>query len=364
MTSISVTEHAGAELLRAVARGVIDLSSQDRVASFALPYPTSAQLALDRTVLTCLNQHEAPPAGVPELIVWCRDRILAEWPLTMPVGFVTPDSRLIDENVCLPTRTCAELASDGPLGFMEQEASALLGEVAAGCSSTANYQSCRDFLIRRTVVTQQNLMNILRNPRDAMAWKRVSHLYGTVPDAYVLDGKFAVCPTCQSLALPLTDGATWCESEMCPRAIEVEPSYEAAMSRVLRTPLRIFLTLPGRTELVVRQRLARCGVTVELVPGALGSYQLSRPTGETWTMRVYDRVQPTLLAARMFESITPDDSRTLVVVPDHVVRHRPDFRAAFDRLTPADADLALVAEDELATATGTSDHDDRRNDNA
>lgn len=367
VTMPDAVEQDGVEILRAVARGIIDLGSQNRLSSFSLPYPTSAQHALDQVVFTCLVQERTPPRGVPELVFWCRKLALSEWPLMLPPDLVWSETLLVDDRVCLPTQTCAEWASAGPSGVMEQQAQELLHEVAAECPSAASYQACRDFLVSRPVVTRQDLTAVLARPRDGMAWKWVKHLYGNVPDAYVRDGQFAVCPTCRSLAILLVDGGRWCESEACPRSSPIEPIYEAATSQVLRTPLRIFLGLPGRTEQAVRREITAVGVNVQILPGDIHRYRLTWPNGETLTMQVHDRVQPAMLATRVTGSATPaGDGRTLVVVPKHVMTHRPNYRSVFERLIPAHTDIELVTDDELvALARGSHEHSARRrNDHA
>lgn len=365
VTMPDAVEQNSVEILRAVARGIIGLGSQNRLSSFSLPYPVSAQHALDQVVFTCLAQERTPPRGIPELVFWCRKLALSEWPLMLPPDLVGPATLLVDDRVCLPTQTCAEWASDGPSGVMEQQAQALLHEVAEECRSTASYQACRDFLISRPVVTQQDLPAVLASPRDGMSWKRVNHLYSDVPDAYVLDGRFAICFTCKLLAIPLADGGHWCESEACPRSSQIEPTYEAATSQVLRAPLRIFLGLPGRTEQAVRRELTAVGVNVQILPGDTHRYRLTWPSGETWTMQVHDRVQPAMLATRITESATPaGDGRTLVVVPKHVMTHRPNYRSVFEQLIPPHTDIKLVTDDELVTlARGSHNHSAWRRDN-
>ncbi len=364
VTMPDAVEQDGIEVLRAVARGIIDLSSQNRLSSFSLPYPASAQNALDQVVFTCLVQERTPPRGVPDLVFWCRKRALSEWPLMLSPDLVGSATLLVDDRACLPTQTCAEWASDGPSGTMEQQAQALLHEVVEKCPSTASYQACRDFLISRPVLTRQDVTTVLANPRDGMAWRWVKHLYSNVPDAYVRDGQFAICPTCRSLAIRLADDGRWCESEACPRSYPIEPTYEAATSQVLRTPLRIFLGLPGITERAVRRELTAIGVNVQILPDDTHRYRLIWPSGETWIMQVHNRVQPAMLATRITKSATPaGDGRMLVVVPKHVMTHRPNYRSVFERLIPAHTDIKLVTDDELVTlARGSHDPSARRRD--
>jgi hypothetical protein len=357
-------EQDGVEILRAVARGIIDLGSQNKLSSFTLPYPTSAQHALDHVVFTCLTHERTPPRGVPELVFWCRKLALPKWPLVLPPDLAGPEDLLVDDRVCLPTQTCAEWASDGPSGVIEQQAQGLLREVAAECPTTVSYQACRDFFISRPVLTRQDVTAVFAKPCDAMAWKRVHHLYGDVPDAYVLDGRFAICPSCRSLAIPLPDDDRWCESEACPRSSPIESTYEAATSQVLRTPLRIFFGLPGRTEQAVRRELTAVGINVQILPDDTHRYRLIWPSGETWTMQVHDRVQPAMLATRITGSATAvGDGRTFVVVPKHVFTHRPDYRSVFERLIPAHSGIELVTDDELVTlARVLNGHSARRRD--
>jgi pPIWI_RE three-gene island domain Y len=360
VTTGGIVQHAGADLFRAIARGVIALGVRDRLASLALPYPQSTQFALDRVVLTCLERGETPPTGVPDLISWCAERTAEKWPFTVSPDFVWPDARLVEPDVRMPTRTCAEVASDGPSGVVEQQALAVLAEVEAGATSPVLFRNRRDFLIKRTVVTRQNHMKMLgEDPAIAVAWKRVSHLYGPVPEAYVAEDQFILCPTCQLLALRSARGTAWCESEICPRDVAVEVRYDADDAQVLMPSLRLFLALPGRTERAVRKGLARVGVGTTLIKGGEGTYRFSVPVGQKQTMRVYDRVQPALLAARAAE-----ESASLIIIPSCLLRLQPDYRSVFIRSIPFDADVSLVTDEELIAMAAGQQGDPQRKNNA
>ncbi|MGW0899553.1 pPIWI_RE_Y domain-containing protein [Streptomyces goshikiensis] len=60
------------EVLAKLARALIILSRRQPPHSFALPYPSVAQSALDQIVLRCVLQEKDPPESLPALISWCR----------------------------------------------------------------------------------------------------------------------------------------------------------------------------------------------------------------------------------------------------------------------------------------------------
>jgi len=77
--------YADVPLLHTIASAVIGLADVEGLASFRLPHPAEAQRALDRLVLACLLRGvEQVPAGVPDMLSWCRTRPLEDWPLELP----------------------------------------------------------------------------------------------------------------------------------------------------------------------------------------------------------------------------------------------------------------------------------------
>ncbi|MGW1713603.1 pPIWI_RE_Y domain-containing protein [Streptomyces sp. NBC_01485] len=334
------------DLLVGVARGVIELTSIARSSAFRLPYPSRVQLALDQMVLSGITQGHPVPAGVPDLMSWCRERGPEEWGLELPDGFLIAGARLIHPTAGEPTRTCAELASLGPHGVPEQEAETLLAGLAGACGTEERFAACRDFLIRRPVMLRPDPMELLR-PTTAQTWSLVKGLYSAVPDRFLSDGLVHCCTGCGLLAKSVTAGGPWCEGGCPPGDHKLETTHEPQSALALPLALRLFLALPGRTEQAVRSRLTD---QVELLPLSLGVHRI---TGQDVTVRafqVHDRVQPGPAALRAAEVAALLGRPLDIVVPDGVAA-RPGYRQQFDRALPADAQVRLLSASDF-TAPG------------
>ncbi|MFD7904620.1 hypothetical protein ACFV4G_20510 [Kitasatospora sp. NPDC059747] len=339
-------EPPGTELLAAVARGVIDLTGI-RPSAFRLPYPASLQLALDRVVLESITRRTTVPRSVPELLTWCRERAPMEW-LFLPRDFLTPGARLIHPTADEPTRTCAELASLGRHGALEQEAQSLLSKLADTCGSPARFAQCRDFLIRRPVVLRFDPMELLQ-PSLANTWRLVKDLYGPVPDHYPADGLVHCCSGCGLLAKTDTAGGRWCEGGCLSEDLKLDASHQPGKALVLPLALRLFLSLPGRTELEVRARLGDRSAPLLAV---LGIHRIPGRNGEPLDYQVQDREQPIPAAQRAAEAASGLDGQLNVVVPDDRTRS-PVYRQAFELALPPGARVRLRSVSEFTASEPT-----------
>ena len=345
---VSADERTDVDLLALIARGVIELTSVDRSSTFRLPYPSSLQLALDGVVLLGLTHEQPVPAGVPELLLWCRERGPSGWPLALPSGFLTDDARLIDPAAGEPTRTCAELASLGPCGALEQEAETRLAELADACGTVERFALCRDFLIRRPIILRFDPMEMLQ-PTVAQTWKLVKDLYAPVPDAFTIDGLVHRCKSCLLLAKPVTTAGPWCEGG-CPRGDrEFESSHQLGHALALPFGLRLFLALPGRTEHTVRSHLTS---QAQLLPLGLGVHRAVGHDGTLHAFQVHNREQPVPAALRAADVAARLGGPLDVVVPDELVAY-PGYRQDFDRALPAGARVRLLSASEFTTPEPT-----------
>ncbi|MFD4879183.1 hypothetical protein ACFWOB_38325 [Streptomyces sp. NPDC058420] len=350
-------ERTAVDLLAGVARGLIELTSVAQTAMFRLPYPSSLQLALDRVVLAGLTRHMPTPGGVPELLSWCRERRPADWwPLELPVGFLTADARLIHSVGDEATRTCAELASYGRDGVLEQEAETLLAELANTCGTVERFAACRDFLISRPVILQYNPIELL-GPAVAHTWKLVQHLYVPVPDRFRVHRVVHRCTGCLLLAKPVTADASWCEGGCQPEGRVLESSHQPEQARALPLGLRLFLALPGRTERAVRSGLDR---QTRLLPQGLGLHRVTSPDGNLCVFQVQDREQPIPAALRAAEAAAELHGPLDIVAPDRLAAS-PGYRENFEYALSDGADVRLLSVSEF---TGLRPAGRERNDHA
>ncbi|WP_433270881.1 hypothetical protein ACQPZF_11030 [Actinosynnema sp. CS-041913] len=335
----------GSALFRSLATGVWALSLQERVASINLPYPATAQLALDRLVLHCAGRQEQYPSSVPELVSWCAERPASKWPFPVPSNLALPTARLVDRITKMRTRTCAELAVDDGVPILDTQADAVMNDLGTEPVGVGK----REFLIDHVVIDRSGHRQMLATkPLSAQRFKRLKYLYGPPPDAWVVEGRVYQCSTCGLLALPTKDKqprTAWCEAETCPRDGLLTASYDASDVHVLRTPLRLLVALPGKAERIALARLRAAGLAVDPVGPVLGTYQLGNGGKPGRRMRVYDRMQPGPLAERALA-----DKVSFVVVPEQLLAMQVGFREGFAAALPAGADIRLVSTSEVATA--------------
>jgi len=333
------SSHDGAAILPDLARGLVDLGDAGRGRVISLPYPSSMQRALDQIVLACLREGLAPPSGVPDLVGWCTVPFDGRWPSTAAAKLLCPETTLLDPQRCLPTRSCAELASYGHEGLVEQDAVLRLREVALTTTTSVTFEQCRDFLIERIFVTNDDVRGRSWNPA---AWSLMKHLYQPLSLARAGD-RSIICPGCGLSARAEQGRIVWCEAEICERGLASGREYPPGRTLVLDYSLRLFLSLPGRTERSLVRSLAARGITATLVPRDLGVYRLDRPIGGRSSMRVFDRLEPTLLAAQLSEC-----PGLLAVIPDRLTRARPSFLESVRRALPEGLDVDASTESDVA----------------
>ncbi|KJS53386.1 hypothetical protein VM98_25575 [Streptomyces rubellomurinus subsp. indigoferus] len=292
-------------------------------------------------MLAYLRQNEPAPLSVPDLLSRGRDR-LTTWPLALPPGLLTDDARLIDHSSAEPTRTCAELASYGRLGEPEQGAAQVIVDLADACGTPERFAACRDFLITHPVILRPDISELMR-PASIRTWRIVRELYEPVPEHFSVDRVISTCTGCLLFAKPTKGGGAWCEGGCTERREGLESAEEPKHPIALPRAVRLFLTLPGRSELALRQKLPGGS---RLVPMGTGGLRLVHESGTSRAIRVLDYEQPALAAFRAAELAALEDSPLDVVMPDTVVG-RSGYRKAFDRNLPDGARLRLSSVSEF-----------------
>ncbi|MGW1431256.1 pPIWI_RE_Y domain-containing protein [Streptomyces sp. NPDC002431] len=329
----------GSELFRELARMVVALAEIQGVRSFCLPYPGIAQRALDQMVNHCLDVGETPPRSLPELWEWCRTRPADDSLFAVPAYLVTPGTTLVHPIGRMPTRSCLEIAYHGSDKGAVEHPLALLDDLEARCGRGEHYRQCRRFLASHPVVLQRDRF---APGWSKSVWSRVKILYDPLPESLLADGKFLRCRFCGLPArlrdravsgIPVTDADIWCEGEECPRDEPPEVIREPEQAWILRRSLRAILALPNRTEEATREALDCAGIRYEALPGILSGYRPSDSSARTVSIRVYNRLQPALLAEHLSSNM-PAVDHVLVVIPDPLAG-RNGYRETFtDALPP------------------------------
>ncbi|WP_327393174.1 hypothetical protein OG533_31580 [Streptomyces sp. NBC_01186] len=349
--------------LRDVATAVVRLDSVGQLESFTLPYPAEAQRALDALVLACLRTAAQPPAGLPELIRWCRARPLGSWPLDrLPEHLFAAEDRLIDVDSGRPTQLCDELAVKG-LGdsTARQYDRLVVSEAMRACreaSAPESYTAFRRLLVTRPVLTEAEWLELSTDLFLDPVHFLMEEIYAPVPVSFLRNGGYLGCGRCLTLLTPLAVGGWWCERDQCryrgaaPHGRVFAPA-EVGEIRQLRRPLRQFVTGPGRAEVDLEQELRRLGLGVEMWPG-FDAYDLriTFPDNHVWAVDVKDWAHPGFLG-RAAEAVRPDPpyDEACWVVPDFRVRTRPDYLDVFSQeRPPRAARLRLLTDDQLTAA--------------
>ncbi|MDF9816763.1 hypothetical protein [Streptomyces sp. SPB162] len=336
--------HQGLTLLRTIASAVLDLDDLPNPGTFTLPYPEEAQRALDRTVLACLLRGADPPLSVPDLMAWCREWPVVDWPLDVPADLAGPEDRLIDQHAYLPTDLCYEWAVDRPDSATEQIDRALVHAALDRCraaNAPSSYIAFRRLLIERPVLTRDKAAEIALEPAFTPLDGLLNQIYLPAPAGWTRGGHFTSCRRCKTLLVPTRDGGWWCEATRCRRQGDtpVGPEYsgdEGGGVLLLTRPLRLFVTAPGIAELQLERALCHLGLAPELWPN-FDAYDLriTLPGGQVWAVDVKDWANPALLGrnAKPLISDPPYDD-AFIVVPDHRTTQRRDYVTVVKRYLP------------------------------
>ncbi|GAA4210534.1 hypothetical protein GCM10022252_78500 [Streptosporangium oxazolinicum] len=335
-------DHQDHGVIARLARGIIELATTRRSTALRLPYPPSLQLALDQVVLFGLVEGLRVPAGVPELLSWCRAGWPMEWRSKLLADLLAPGTRLIHPAGGEPTSSCAELASPGPGGTVQEEAEELLNRLMGTCGTVHRFMACRDYLISNPVILNFDPA-AMNQPMLAQTWKLVKLLYEQVPERFLVDGAMYRCTRCRLLAKTATVGGEWCEGGCQQDVRKLERSEEPRRALAIPFALRLFLALPGHTELSVRSRLT--GRTT-FIPVGLGVHEAVDHRGIPRVFQVQDLEQP-VPAAKRAAVLADRLGRVLdILVPDDRMADL-SYRQSFQSALPFGAPVRLLSVSEF-----------------
>jgi hypothetical protein len=362
--------YADVPLLHTIASAVIGLADVEGLDSFHLPYPAEAQRALDRLVLACLLRGvEQVPAGVPDLLSWCRTRPLEDWPLELPPDAFGPDDYLIDPDAGMPTQLCHEWwiqGRDTAAAQFDQEVLRAAIRLCRLASSPESYSAFRHLLVNRPVLTAEEQFEVATDLVLDPVRDLIERCYLPVPASYQRDGSYTTCGRCLTLLTPLPGGGWWCERDRCRRHGSPPLGREFAIAESggvhhLARPLRQFVTGPGRAEVSLQARLRKLGLDVEMWPG-FDAYDLriTFPDEHVWAVDVKDWKHPGLLgrAARPVPADPPYDQACWAVPLEQAQAHR-DYLGTFYRNRAAGAaGLPLLTDRQLTELARARLHGD------
>lgn len=333
--TLPLVPHNGVTLLRTVATAVLDLSDVPNPGTFTLPYPAEAQRALDRTVLACLLRGAEPPRGVPDLLVWCREIPVVDWPLDLPEDLAAPSEYLIDPHGLEPTQLCYEWAisrRDSAAEQVEREMVFTAIEQCRAARMPEAYAAFRRLLIEHPVLTRQEAAATGLEPAFLPVADLLPHVYLPAPAGWARDGVLYSCGRCKTLLVPTRDDGWWCENDRCRRTGpapvgKTYPEDDGGGVLTLTRPLRLFVTAPGRAELRLERKLRCLRLRPQMWPG-YDAYDLlvPLPGGQEWAVDVKDWASPALLG-RQVRPLPgdPRHDRAFIVVPDHRLSRRPGY---------------------------------------
>ncbi|MEU1516869.1 hypothetical protein ABZ490_32785 [Streptomyces sp. NPDC005811] len=365
--TVDWSAHRGIPLMRTLATALTVLDAATGPEAYSLPYPPEVQRALDRTVLACLERGAHPPASLPDLLAWCRERPVADWPVDLPAEAAGPDDVLLDPDSSRPTELCYEWAeqfSDSAVVLYDREIIRTALRLCREYGEEDAYTEFRRILVTRPVLTSAEDFALSMDHVLDPVKELLGRIYRPVPDSYLRGDGYAACGRCRTLLVPLHDGGWWCERDRCRRRGQPPVGRRFARDEVgellqLARPLRQFVTGPGRAEVVLGERLTALGVKVRMWP-AYDAYDvhIMFPDGCVWAVDVKDWAHPAFLgrAARPVPQEPPYDE-AFWVVPQDRVDDRPGYIAAYERNRPAagrhvplltDTELIARAKDRLA----------------
>jgi len=343
MVSSKKSELTADELtLHLVASGLVEFITKyiEKGKPLKLPYPKSLQRGLDKLVVACLRSGITPPQGIPDLLVWCRNKPIVQWPIkpSAEEAFYAED-RLLDEYTPTVTSICEDWACANPDVEDELTERKFFLDVLSTCknaSAPETYVAFRRLLINYPVLTELELQQHCIEPDLLLLAEQMRVAYESAPIAYCVDGYFHCCSSCGSLLLPRKNGKLLCENDHCrvmgkyTSQRQIEEKHGVMW---LKRGLRRFIALPGLAELRLNNKLTELGVQVELWPD-FDKYDLRIvfPNDEVWAIDVKDWANPFLLARKVNDNPIPNEppwEQAYFIFPNERKKQRSDYLRAF-----------------------------------
>ncbi|MGY4999823.1 pPIWI_RE_Y domain-containing protein [Streptomyces griseus] len=347
-----------------MATAVVHLSHVDTPGAFSLPYPESAQSALNSMVLTCLLLKADSPGSVPELVDWCAQRTVDNWVFPIPPNVAPPGTHLVDTHTRQPTQLCYEWADgdDTGLGRTGQET---MDAAAAICREEVCphiYHAFRELLIKSPVLTGRELATLAARGKGLeLLQQQIQTVYLPAPVHHMnlVTRTYTACGRCRFLLHRTVKGNLVCERDACRNLGPVKRGreYRAGDSGgvfLLIRPLRQWVASPGQVELRLAKTLEGAGATVRLWPsyGAYGMH-VALPGGRSWAVEIKDWASGALLGRTA--ALPPQDppyERCVWAIPRGRLRAHPSYGDEFlrHRTGPDLSGPDLVNTDDLPRA--------------
>jgi hypothetical protein len=323
-------------VLHLVSTGLVQYTEGRK--SLQNPYPDNLQRGLNLLTLLCIERRKRIPQGIPELIMWCRNKAIPDFGLDIEsVHDINEDDRLLNRHVFTVTDFCMDWACTGPNVEDELMEEKLLSSALGTCrkeSSQKSYESFRRLLIERPVIKEFDLLKLMMDSQELyILEKEIRSSYVSCPTVHSLKGYFYCCSRCGSLLLKRNDGKLICEHDYC-RATGYEPGKKIPENErivSLKRGLRRYITLPGLAELRLEKKLKKLNLDVEMWPD-FDSFDLriEFPDKEVWAVDVKDWTNPFYLAHRVKPFPNPSSwTKARFIFPDERKRQRSDYLRAF-----------------------------------
>jgi len=332
-------------LARLLATAIVELADNPEPAMFKLPYPASAQRAVDLLGARALRRGTQAPTSVPDLVRRCQQIPLNGWDLDLSTFGVTDTDLLIDPVTVTPSQLCYEWAVDAPDATADLIEQDLLLNVMATCADRNlphSYVAFRRLLIEQPVLDQIAWMKVATDRHLAPLLELVRASYQPIPAAFVRHDEIMTCARCKCPLVPTLNDGWACELDRCRwEGLKVGKQIPASPDlQVVLRPLRVFITGPGRAETELEQAMIRLGLQVEMWPN-IDTYdvRISFPTGRIWAVDVKDRASPSILG-RTATALRPNPPYTdaFYVVPDYRKAQRDDYGRVFRQASQAARD--------------------------
>jgi hypothetical protein len=321
------------------------------------PHPPALTLGWSYLSAACIEKGwiTEQPVGIDELYIWCA-KPLSQWPLTetfrnkfdLDTALIAPT--IIDDETKGLTSLCEEWARTCLDVRSELDEERIMPEIRRLCRAHREggerlYSGIRKFFITHPVVAESDLNSIYTDLPELLGALLVGDegAYTEVPPSLAWRGQFYVCPYCGSILVREDglepSGSADCRERRCQEKRRRQPTIVPAREKAYRLAngLRRYVTVPGKIELELAQRMKNMGIKVELWPD-FDAYdlRLSFPKqSEAWAVDVKDWSNPIALGLHVLMSDKPAFveypkwNRAFFVFPDDLRTRHPTYVSDF-----------------------------------
>lgn len=328
--------HSTQTVVSFIASGLIKWQHNYEKNNSYYPMPEELKRGINMLAAIWTEDSKDYPKDNHEIIKFLSNPI-SSWGLDKGYGFEADEALLQYGEL---TDLCYELAVDNK-NIEEELTQKVILDVMNTCRAEEDQQGYVNFrkkIIENPILKKEELINWANDIASSSAADLLKEFYEDIPIYAVnRDGAVYKCSYCGWTVEWDKDGNGRCHNSLCHqytnnfRKIKKLKEEPKKLVRLKRGCMR-YLAKPGKYELILKEKLLKLGLKVELWPNFdLYDLKVIFPDGEIWAVDMKDYSNPDLLVARL--GSFPEEAyynKAFYVIPQYRYSFNPTFERVFE----------------------------------